>query len=409
LTRTLPYGRQSIDDEDVAAVVECLRSDFLTQGPRVELFESALCEHTGAAHAVAVASGTAALHVAVLAMGLGPGDVGIVPAITFVATANALRYAGAEVVFADVDPRTALIDVADLERRIDELARAGRRLALVAPVHMTGQPADLAAVCELAARAGARVLEDAAHALGATYRADGRVHRVGGCAHSLAATLSFHPVKHVTTAEGGAIVTQDGALAARARELRTHGIHRDPARLERVADDAYAGSWYYEQSALGFNYRLPDLLCALGIAQLRRLPSFLARRRAIAARYRARCAEPPLAGVVEPVPELEGRSSAYHLFVVRVLPRDGESPRDVALRRKALYATLREAKVLAQVHYVPVPWQPFHGRAGPEDFPGATAWYASCLSLPMYPGLADDDVDRVVDCLRRWAERAARS
>lgn len=404
----LPYGRQEVLEEDVAEVVACLRDDFLTQGPRVARFEEALCEVAGARHAVAVANGTAALHLAVLALGLGPGDTGIVPAITFVASANCLRYAGADVAFADVDARDGLLDLEHLEDTLRALTDRGRAPRLVVPVHLAGQPVDMPAVRAIASRYGAFVLEDAAHALGATYEADSTVHAVGGCAHSDAAIFSFHPVKHITTGEGGAVLTNDSRLYGRLMDLRTHGIHKDPDRLTRPPEDPFVGPWYYEQDALGFNYRITDLQCALGTSQLRRLKGNIARRREIASLYDSALGEAPLHGRISPLRRHDGRQSAHHLYVVQVIRRDGEALADLARRRRSLYDHLHEKDIRVQVHYIPVHWQPYHrSRVGDLQLPGADGYYAASLSLPMFHSMTVADAERVVDALREWAVRTA--
>ena len=395
----LPYGRQWIDEEDIAAVVECLRGDWLTQGPRIEQFEKALCAKTGARHAIAVSSGTAALHLAALAAGVGPGDTAITSANTFVASANCIAYCGGTPYFADVDPATGLLDLETLEQCVEMLTLAGRPPKLIVPVDFAGQPADLPAVQAIAARCGAKVIEDAAHSLGATYRYNGSHHRAGGCDHADLAILSFHPVKQITTAEGGAVLTNDSAMATRIRDLRTHGIHREPARLTRPSE----GPWYYEQAELGYHYRLTDLQCALGLSQLGKLDRFVARRNAIARLYDAAFAEKPLADVVEPLHTHAATAiHAYHLYVIRLKQLPDETVQNVARRRKALYLALREQRIFTQVHYIPVPWQPYYQSQtnSPKAFPGAEAYYASCLSLPMYPRMSDMDACRVVEALR---------
>ncbi|HLY10844.1 MAG TPA: UDP-4-amino-4,6-dideoxy-N-acetyl-beta-L-altrosamine transaminase [Planctomycetota bacterium] len=396
---SLSYGRQWIDDDDIRAVTECLRGDWLTQGPAVERFEKALCDATGARFAVAVCNGTAALHLAVLALGVKPGDLGLVPAITFVASANAIAYAGGKVRFVDVRPESALIDLESLERTAETEAKAGRPPRLFIPVDMAGQTADLPAVRRIADRYGARVLEDAAHSLGAAYRHDGARIRAGSCVHSDAAILSFHPVKTITTGEGGAVLTNSETVAGQLRELRSHGIHRDPARFQRTDQ----GPWYHEQENLGFNYRITDLQCALGSSQLGKLEKFLARRRDIAALYDAALARAPLQGRLSPLSPQPGRDHAYHLYVIRVLAAPGQ----VASARLALYHHLRARRIFTQVHYIPVCGQPYYRRhhgARPEEYPGATAYYESCLSLPMHPSLSQGDVDRVVQALSEWVQ-----
>jgi UDP-4-amino-4,6-dideoxy-N-acetyl-beta-L-altrosamine transaminase len=372
----LPYGRQWIDDDDIAAVVEQLKSDWLTQGPAVGAFEKALCEVTGAKYAVAVNSGTAALHLACLVAGVGPGDVGLTSDITFVASANAIRYAGGRPVLIDVDPSTALISLEQLEAR----ALALRPKVLI-PVDFSGAVADLPRIRAIADRVGAIVIEDAAHSLGATYTHEGTVYRAGCGVHAQLATLSFHPVKHITTGEGGAITTNDEKLYARLLELRTHGISKDPARMGK--ND---GPWYYEQVELGLNYRITDVQCALGTSQLKKLPRFVERRRELARRYDRAFAA--MSDRVRPLAVRTGCSSSYHLYVVNV----------AAERRKPLFLSLREQNIMPQVHYIPVHTQPDFVRAGFSEgkFSGAEEYYAGCISLPLFPKMTDDDCDRVI-------------
>ena len=377
--RFLPYGRQTVEDEDIDAVVAVLRGDTLTTGPAVDEFERALAARVGAKHAVAVATGTAALHAAAFAAGVGPGDRVVVPAITFLATANCVRYLGAEPVFVDVDPDTALVDVDALERALAGGARA------VIPVHMTGRPVDLPAVRARASAAGATVIEDAAHALGGAWDGD----PIGSGRHSEQTIFSFHPVKHVTTGEGGAISTNDDELARRLRLFRNHGMERDAARLQQPSP----GPWYYEQQVLGFNYRITDLQCALGTSQLRRLDANIARRRAIAARYDRLLRDVrhvTAAGSGDP-----RAASAWHLYAVLI--DFTAAGRD----RAAVMNGLRERGIGTQVHYIPVPAQPYYRQLGcdPAAFPGAARWYERELSLPMFPAMTDDDVDRVVAAL----------
>jgi perosamine synthetase len=403
----IPYGRQWIEADDVAAVVQCLEGPWLTQGPRIAEFEAGLSAATGAKFAVAVSSGTAALHLAALAAGVGRDDVAITSPISFVATANAMAYCGARVAFCDVDRRTGLLDLDSLEARVDELSAAGLHPKLIAPVDYAGQPVDRARMLAIAARCGARILEDCAHSLGARYRVGAETFLVGCCAHADLAILSFHPVKQITTGEGGAILTNDRALADTLRELRSHGITRDPERLERAVYDPLRGPWYYEQKTLGMNYRITDLQCALGISQLRKLPRFLERRRALAARYDAAFAEPPLSRALEPLSQGRRDDHAYHLYVVQVRAQPLESVSSIARRRRGLYEALVARGVQPQVHYVPIPWQPYwqgRARVGSGPWPGAEAFYASSLSLPLFPAMTDDEMNRTLGALRDAVE-----
>jgi UDP-4-amino-4,6-dideoxy-N-acetyl-beta-L-altrosamine transaminase len=390
----LPYGRQVIEDDDIAAVAEALRADYLTTGPRVEAFEAAFAETVGARHAIACANGTAALHLSMAALGLGPGESVIVPAITFVATANAARFMGANVIFADVDPDTGLMTPQTLEAAYDHIG--GRPLKAVLPVHLSGQAADLPAIRAFADAHGAAVVEDACHAVGTTTA--GGAERIGDGAHSAMACFSFHPVKTLTTGEGGMVTTNDAVLAARLASLRSHGITRDAAVFTApalsLAEDGRANPWAYEMQALGFNYRLPDILCALGLSQLRKLPRFIARRRGLAARYRERLA--PLAPLVRFQQTPAGCDPALHLFVALI---DFEA---AGVSRKAVVEALAARGIGTQVHYIPVHRQPYYQGLGGDKYslPGADAWYARALSLPLFPAMADDDPDRVVEALK---------
>jgi UDP-4-amino-4,6-dideoxy-N-acetyl-beta-L-altrosamine transaminase len=386
--KPLPYGKQLVDDDDIDAVTAQLRDDWLTQGPTVARFEAALAEITGAKHVIAVSSGTAALHLACLVAGVGPGDSGITADITFVASANGIRYCSGTPRIVDVEPDTALISIAALEAAV-----RAQPPKVIVPVDFAGAVPDLPAIQRIAKSAGALVIEDAAHSLGAEYSDGGQTFRAASCAHTDMGILSFHPVKHLTTGEGGAITTNDDTLADELRALRTHGITRDPQKLTR--ND---GPWYQEQQSLGFNYRITDFQCALGISQAKKFPRFLARRREIAGRYDAGFAE--LTGIT-PLRVREGVKSAYHLYVIRFA---GSSLEEIATKRKAAYLRLRDRGIFPQVHYVPVHQHPDFARfVDGQVFPGADAYYASCLSLPMYPALADGDVDRVIAAVRELA------
>ncbi len=392
----LPYGRQCIEDDDVAAVVDQLRSDWLTQGPMVKRFEEILAETTGSKYAVAVANGTAALHLACLAAGVRPGDTGLTSTITFVASANAIRYAGGEPLLTDVDPDTGIMSVASLDARVRELESRGRSPKVIIPVDLAGSVAGLAAVRTIADRVGASVIEDAAHSLGATYMDGGKTVNAASCAHTQMAILSFHPVKHITTGEGGAITTNDDSLYRELLDLRTHGITKDAARMSKNE-----GPWYYEQRTLGYNYRITDLQCALGVSQARKLGRFVARRRELASSYDAAFADSY--NLLTPLHIPDGVRSAYHLYVVRLMKREDEAIEAVAERRLALFQHLRGEGILPQVHYIPVHHQPDFVRHGFGSgvFPGAEHYYAGCISLPMFPAMTNSDLDRVVQAVQR--------
>jgi perosamine synthetase len=380
----LPYGRQTIDDDDLAAVVEALRAPLLTCGPLVARFEAELAGWLGAPHATVCASGTAALHLAYAALGIGAGDEIITTPITFSATAAAAYYVGATVRIADVEPRTGNLSPASVEPLINRRTRA------IVPVHLGGLPTDMAELAELARRHGLRIIEDACHALGARYRCL----RVGA-GPSDAVVFSFHPVKHITTGEGGAVITRDPDVHRRLERLRQHGIERDPARLE-----APAGPWAYEVQELGWNYRLSDLACALGLAQLAKLDRFLADRRRLAAHYRGELVRAFGAGNgVVPPAELPDRESAYHLFAVAI---DFER---FATTRARVMTELTAAGIGTQVHYIPLLHHPLHARRCPDELgrarPGAARYYARTLSLPLYPALTPADATRVVAELHR--------
>ena len=377
--RFIPYGHQAIDEDDIASVAESLASKFLTTGPKVQEFEAALRDVTGARYAVAVSSGTAALHAAYASLGIGPGDEVITSPLTFAATANAALYLGARPVFADVETATGTLSAEAVAS-----ALTPRTKAIVA-VDYAGHPADYTALGRLAEDAGVPLLADAAHSLGAT-DGDGRV---GTLARS--STLSFHPVKHITTGEGGALVTDNLELAKRAREFRSHGMARDRARLTR--DE---GPWYSEMHTLGFNYRLTDVQCALGLSQLRKLPRFLARRREIADRYRR--AFDGLPYLISPTIR-PGVTPAWHLYVLRIAT-------DAALRLP-FFEALREAGLGVQVHYIPVYRHPYYQERGYEavSCPVAEDFYARAVSIPIFPGMSDDDISYVIDAVRDIGNR----
>lgn len=392
----LPYGRQSIDDDDIAAVARVLRSDYLTTGPEVAAFEAAAAAQSGARHAIACNSGTAALHLAVLGLELGPGDVAIVPAITFVATANVVIHAGGEVVFADVDPDTGLMTPGTLTAA---LSRAdGRPVRAVMPVHLAGRVCDMAGLSVIARDAGADIIEDACHALGGRHTGTAsETCRVGDCTFGAAATFSLHPVKIAAMGEGGFVTTNDDGLAGIARRMRDHGIVRNAdgfTQNDLALTDGETNPWYYEMPSPGFNYRVPDLACALGRSQMAKLGSFVARRGELMAHYRARLSA--LAPAIRFPAATAHPETAWHLCPVLI---DFEA---IGLSRRTVMGHLREAGIGSQVHYIPVHRQPYYRNRAPDlVLAGADAYYAHALSLPLFFEMRTDDVDRVVDNLAR--------
>jgi UDP-4-amino-4,6-dideoxy-N-acetyl-beta-L-altrosamine transaminase len=381
----LPYGRQTIEDDDVTAVAAALRDDFLTTGPKVAEFERAFAAATGARHAVACSSGTAALHLAVLTQDIGPGDAAIVPTITFVATANVVRMTGAEVLFADVEADTGLMTAETLRAAIGRANDKGLRPRLALPVHLGGQTCDMPGLAAVAHAHGMTLIEDACHALG--------VRDIGATAHSTLACFSTHPVKTIATGEGGVITTADPVLASRMCRLRSHGICHDPTGYRNKAlalEDGEASPWYYEMTEVGWNYRIPDVLCALGLSQLRKLERFHRRRAEIAAFYDA--ALTPLAPVLKPVPH--AGAHGWHLYAVLI---DFVA---LGMTRGRVMKLLRAVGIASQVHYIPVHRQLYYvERYGEQSLPGAEAYYARCLSLPMFPGMDDSEMHRVVNAV----------
>ncbi|HWP94752.1 MAG TPA: UDP-4-amino-4,6-dideoxy-N-acetyl-beta-L-altrosamine transaminase [Gammaproteobacteria bacterium] len=385
----IPYGRQSINESDIEAVIAVLRSDFLTQGPAVPAFERAVAEYCGVPYAVACNSATSALHLACLALGLGPGDLLWTSPNTFVASANCARYCGADVDFVDIEPDTANLSPQALADKLARAARDGRLPRIVVPVHFAGHSCDMRAIRELADRYGFAVIEDASHAIGGRY--DGGP--VGDCRYSDITIFSFHPVKIVTTGEGGMATTRNSELARRMARLRTHGITREPQEMTAQPE----GGWYYEQIELGFNYRMTDIQAALGRSQLARIDTLIASRRARVQRYHERLAGLPL---VLPV-EKPGTASAWHLYTVRLadtLTGGG---------RRAVYDALRRAGIGVNVHYIPVHLQPYYRRLGfgPGDFPVAEDHYARALTLPLFPDLSETDQEAVITAMHRALER----
>jgi UDP-4-amino-4,6-dideoxy-N-acetyl-beta-L-altrosamine transaminase len=379
----IPYGRQQVTDVDVEAVVKALRSDFLTQGPAVPRFEGAVAARVHAAHAVAVNSATSALHIACMALGLGPGDLLWTVPTSFVASANCARYCGADVDFVDIDPVTWNIDVGALERKLEQAVVAGRLPKVLVPVHLTGQPTEQEAIRALAHRHGIKVLEDASHSIGASRNGE----PVGNCRWSDITVFSFHPVKIITSGEGGMALTNDSGLATQMQLLRSHGITRDAKRFS----NAEPGAWHYEQQLLGFNYRLTDIQAVLGESQLQRLDDYVERRNQLASRYDRALADLPLR---LPTVQAENRS-AYHIYVVRLRGRD-------PARHRRVFDALRQRGIGVNLHYMPIHLQPYYRALGFHEgqFPEAEAYGDSAITLPLYPSLGESDQDHVVQTLR---------
>ncbi len=377
----LPYGRQLIDDDDIAAVVDTLRADYLAQGPQVAQMEKTICEITGSKYCVVVSNATAGLHLAVTALDLAPGTEGITSPITFVASSNCLVYNGLIPCFADIDPKTYCIDPKEIEKHLTPRTR------VLVPVDFAGQSADMKAIKAIADKHGLRIVEDAAHAIGSNY-IDGSM--VGSCKYSDLTVFSFHPVKTITTGEGGAVTTNDKALYERLSLLRSHGIEKDH---ERIAD--YPGPWYYEMNYLGYNYRMTDLQAALGNSQLKKLPAFKQRRREIVERYNEAFKDLP--NVTIPY-EATGLDSCFHLYILLFeFEKMGRT-------RKDFMAELTAAGVGTQVHYIPVTYQPYYKAnyfTKRGDFPVSDAYYDRALSMPLFPRMDDDDVEKVILVLRR--------
>ena len=388
--KTIPYGRQWITEADIEAVTAVLRSGWITQGPRIEAFEKELAKAVGAKHAVVCASGTAALHLMMLSLGLGEGDVVMTSPLTFLATANAARFTGANVAFCDIDPKTFNLDPGRLETVLKTVK--GRKV-MVLPVHFAGLPCEMAAIRQIADRHGGIVLEDGCHALGASYAAGEETVKVGSCAHSRMTAFSFHPVKAITTGEGGAVTTNDAELAQRLRRFRNHGTTKNPKQFQYPAlafENNAPNPWYYEMAELGYNYRMTDIQAALGISQLRRLHHFIERRREIAEGYRQAFSRNPFISFQE-IPK--GARSAWHLFVLLI---DFEK---IGKSRRQIMTELQERGILTQVHYLPLHLQPYYRktlRTKPGDFPHAEAYYAKALSIPLFPAMTDEAVERVV-------------
>ncbi len=379
--RSISYGRQSIDKNDIKAVIAALKSDWITQGPKVKEFESALCDYTGAKYAVAVSSGTAALHIAALASGIKEGDEVITSPITFIASANCVLYCSGKPVFADIESDTVNIDPAKIEKKITKRTKA------IIPVHFAGHPANLNEICRIAKKYKLLLIEDAAHALGATYKGS----KIGSCKYSDMAIFSFHPVKSITTGEGGAVLTNRKDLYEKLLIFRNHGITKDASHF-RNRDPRATGPWYYEQQYLGFNYRITDIQCSMGLSQLKKLDGFLRRRRELVNMYNKVLRDINTIVLPKERPYLK---SAWHLYYIRL--------KDTS-KRKALFEQLLKSGIGAQVHYIPVHLQPYYRenfgyKAG--DYPQAEHYYESAITLPLYPQMAKSDIQYVIKVLKR--------
>ena len=381
---SIPYGRQDITQDDIDAVVAVLKSDFLTQGPLITQFEAALVAHTGAQFAVAVSNATAALHIACLALDLGPGDWLWTTPNTFVASANCALYCGAKVDFVDTDPKTYNLCAHNLEAKLIEAEKAGRLPKVVVPVHLTGQPCDMAAIHALSQKYGFKIIEDASHAIGGQYKGE----PIGNGRYSDITVFSFHPVKIITTAEGGMALTNNPVIASRLGLLRSHGITRDPALMT----EPMHGPWYYQQVALGYNYRMTDMQAALGVSQMTRLVLYVKRRHDIAHRYNELLADLPLT-----LPWQHPDSySGYHLYVVR-LQLD-----KISVTHRQVFEALRAKDIMVNLHYIPVHTQPYYQQIGFKqgDFPEAERYYREAISIPMHVNLTDADLQYVANSLR---------
>lgn len=378
----IPYGRQDITQADIDAVVEVLKSDCLTQGPKVPFFEKTIAQYCGAKHAIAVNSATSALHLACLALGLGQGDWLWTSPVTFVASANCALYCGAKVDFVDIDPLTYNFCPTELARKLEKAEKEDRLPKVVVPVHLCGQSCDMKAIHELSQRYGFKVIEDASHAIGGKYLGES----IGSCRYSDVTVFSFHPVKIVTTAEGGMALTNNKELAHKMGLLRSHGITRNESLMTHEPD----GPWYYQQIELGFNYRMTELQAALGVSQMERLDAYVARRHEIAQRYSRLLKELP---VVLPWQHPDSYSG-LHLYVIRVLGSKEN--------HRAVFESLREQGIGVNLHYIPVHTQPYYQEMGfrKGDFPEAESYYGEAISLPMFPTMTEQQQDQVVEALR---------
>lgn len=376
----IPYGRQDINQADIDAVVEVLRSDFLTQGPKVPAFERAVAGYCGAKHAVAVNSATSALHIACLALGVGPGDMVWTSPITFVASANCALYCGAQVDFVDIDPQTYNLSVECLKNKLEQAEKHGTLPKVVIPVHLSGQPCDMAGIHALGLRYGFKIIEDASHAIGGRYKGE----PIGNCRYSDMTVFSFHPVKIITTGEGGMVITNDPVVANKLVRLRSHGITRDPVEMTHAPD----GPWYYEQLDLGYNYRMTDIQAALGLSQMLRVDELVAKRHVLAANYDELLKNE---AVLTPWQHKDSYSG-FHLYIVRLRLNNIEAT------HKEVFERLRVNGIGVNLHYIPIYRQPFYARLGvnAQDCPEAERYYAEAISLPIHPCLTQQQQNEVV-------------
>jgi UDP-4-amino-4,6-dideoxy-N-acetyl-beta-L-altrosamine transaminase len=385
----IPYGRQEINQDDIDAVIAVLKSDFLTQGPAVPAFEKSVANYCGAHHAVAVNSATSALHIACLALGVGKGDIVWTTPITFVASANCALYCGATIDFVDIDSRTNNMSVKCLEEKLALAEKNGKLPKVVIPVHLCGQPCDMASIYALSQKYGFKIIEDASHAIGGKYK----VEPIGNCRYSDITVFSFHPVKIITTAEGGMAITNNVQLAKRMQLLRSHGITRDENDMTHTSD----GPWYYQQIDLGYNYRMTDLQAALGLSQMQRLDEFVTKRHTVAKRYDQLLVDFP----VNTPWQHEDSYSGLHLYVIRL------NLSDISKTHRQVFETLRELNIGVNLHYIPVYQQPYYENLGFTTgyCLEAEQYYAEAISLPMYPNLIEMQQDEVVIALKKALEK----
>lgn len=379
----IPYGRQSISEEDIKVVEQVLRSDWLTQGPFIDQFESAVANYCGAKHAVAVSNGTVALHLACIALDVGSGDSVWTSPNTFVASANCALYCGAEIDFVDICPETYNMSADALSEKLIAAEKNGKLPKVVIPVHFAGQSCEMRRIKQLSEKYGFKIIEDASHAIGGSYNDK----KIGSCFYSDITVFSFHPVKVITTGEGGMCVTNNSEIAKKLALFRTHGITRDAERMSKESE----GAWYYEQLELGYNYRITDLQCALGLSQLSRLDDFVNQRNLIAEKYNHALKKLPLKSPIV----LKENRCAFHLYVIQVLEESGKTRRDV-------FDFFKKNKIGVNVHYIPVHTQPYYQKIGfkSSDFPNTQKYYSRAISIPIYSGLLINEQDYVIEKIK---------